>query len=100
MEKGKILRNLEKLALRDFEFINAGRITIVADNKNITTDLINSLCLKLDIEPNRIHKKDLVQIIDYIIFDVKKDELDNYLGNGWKVIANNKETFTIAYEWE
>ena len=35
-----------------------------------------------------------------VIFDVKKDELDNYLGNGWKVIANNKETFTIAYEWE
>lgn len=66
MEKGKILRNLEKLLNRDFEFINAGRIMIVADNKNITGDLINSMCFKLDIDPNRIHKKDLVQIIDYI----------------------------------
>ena len=66
MEKAKILRNLEKLLNRDFEFINAGRITIVADNKNITTDLINSICFKLDIDPNRIYKKDLVQIIDYI----------------------------------
>ena len=40
MEKGKILRNLEKLLNRDFEFINAGRILVVANNKNITADLI------------------------------------------------------------
>lgn len=66
MEKGKILRNLEKLVLRDFEYINAGRILVVADNQKITSDLINSMCFKLDIDPNRIHKKDLVQIIDYI----------------------------------
>ena len=66
MEKAKILRNLEKLALRDFEFINVGRILVVANSKSITEDLINSICLKLNIEPNRIHKKDLVQIIDYI----------------------------------
>lgn len=66
MEKGKILRNLEKLATRDFEFINVGRILVVANSKSITEDLINSICLKLNIEPNRIHKKDLVQIIDYI----------------------------------
>ena len=66
MEKEKILRSLEKLALRDFEFINVGRILVVANSKSITEDLINSICLKLNIEPNRIHKKDLVQIIDYI----------------------------------
>ena len=66
MEKGKILRNLEKLALRDFEFINAGRKMIVADNKNITGDLINSMCFKLDIDPNKIYKADLIKIIDYI----------------------------------
>jgi hypothetical protein len=66
VEKGKILRNLEKLALRDFEFINAGRIMIVADNKNITGDLINSMCFKLDIDPNKIYKADLIKIIDYI----------------------------------
>lgn len=66
MEKEKILRSLEKLALRDFEFINVGRILVIANSKSITEDLINSICLKLNIEPNRIHKKDLVQIIDYI----------------------------------
>ena len=66
MEKGKILRNLEKLALRDFEYINEGRILVVANNKNITADLINSMCFKLDIDPNRIYKTDLIKIIDYI----------------------------------
>ena len=66
MEKGKILRNLEKLLNRDFEFINAGRIMIVADNKNITGDLINSMCFRLDIDPNKIYKADLIKIIDYI----------------------------------
>ncbi len=66
MEKAKILRNLEKLATRDFEFINVGRILVVANNQSITEDLINSICFKLGIEPNRIYKKDLVQIIDYI----------------------------------
>ena len=40
MEKGKILRNLEKLLNRDFEYINAGRILVVADNQKITSDLI------------------------------------------------------------
>lgn len=66
MEKGKILRNLEKLALRDFEYINAGRILVVADNQKITSDLINSMCFKLDIDPNKIYKADLIKIIDYI----------------------------------
>jgi hypothetical protein len=66
VEKGKILRNLEKLALRDFEFINAGRILVVADNQKITSDLINSMCFKLDIDPNKIYKADLIKIIDYI----------------------------------
>ena len=66
MEKGKILRNLEKLLNRDFEYINAGRILVVADNKNITGDLINSMCFKLDINPNKIYKADLIKIIDYI----------------------------------
>ena len=66
MEKGKILRSLERLLNRDFEFINAGRILVVANNKNITADLINSMCFKLDIDPNKIYKKDLIKIIDYI----------------------------------
>lgn len=66
MEKGKILRNLEKLFNRDFEYINAGRILVVADNQKITSDLINSMCFKLDIDPNKIYKADLIKIIDYI----------------------------------
>ena len=66
MEKGKILRNLEKLLNRDFEYINAGRILVVANNKNITGDLINSICFRLDIDPNKIYKADLIKIIDYI----------------------------------
>ena len=66
MEKGKILRNLEKLLNRDFEYINAGRILVVADNQKITSDLINSMCFKLDIDPNKIYKTDLIKIIDYI----------------------------------
>ena len=64
MEKGKILRNLEKLLNRDFEYINAGRILVVADNQKITSDLINSVCFKLDIDPNKIYKADLIKIID------------------------------------
>ena len=66
MEKGKILRNLEKLLNRDFEYINAGRILVVANSKSITEDLLNSICFRLNIEPNRIHKADLIKIIDSI----------------------------------
>ena len=66
MEKAKVLKNLEKLATRDFEFINAGRILIVANDKNITADLINSMCFKLDIDPNKIYKTDLIKLIDSI----------------------------------
>lgn len=65
MEKAKILRNLEKLINRDFGFINAGRIAVAADNKKINTDLIESICLKLKINPVQIKKIDLVKIIDY-----------------------------------
>ncbi len=65
MEKGKILRNLEKLALRDFEFINDGRIAVVADSKKINTDLIKSICLELNINPLQIKKNDLIKIIDH-----------------------------------
>ncbi len=65
MEKGKVLRNLEKLLNRDFEFINAGRITIVADTKEITTDLVKKICLELNINPLQIRKADLINFIQY-----------------------------------
>lgn len=64
MEKGKVLRNLEKLALRDFEFINAGRI-VVANTKEITTDLVKKICLELNINPLQISKADLITFIQY-----------------------------------
>ena len=65
MEKGKVLRNLEKLLNRDFDFINAGRITIVADTKEITTDLVKKICLELNINPLQIRKADLINFIQY-----------------------------------
>lgn len=65
MEKGKVLRNLEKLLNRDFEFINAGRITIVADTKEITTDLVKKICSELNINPLEIKKADLIKFIQY-----------------------------------
>ena len=65
MEKAKVLRNLEKLVNRDFGFITVGRIAVVADNKKINTDLIESICLKLKINPVQIKKVDLVRIIDH-----------------------------------
>lgn len=71
MEKGKILRNLEKLLNRDFEFINDGRIAVVADSKKISTDLVKSICLELNINPLQIKKNDLVKIIDHFkILDI------------------------------
>ena len=65
MEKGKVLRNLEKLALRDFEFINTGRIVVVANTKEITTDLVKKICLELNINPLQISKADLITFIQY-----------------------------------
>ena len=65
MEKGKVLRNLEKLLNRDFKFINAGRITIVADTKEITTDLVKKICSELNINPLEIRKADLIKFIQY-----------------------------------
>lgn len=65
MEKGKVLRNLEKLLNRDFEFINAGRITIVANTKEITTDLVTKICSELNINPLQIRKADLIKFIQY-----------------------------------
>jgi len=65
VEKAKILRNLEKLALRDFEFINAGRIAVVANTKEITTDLVKKICSELNINPLQISKADLITFIQY-----------------------------------
>ncbi len=62
----KIIKNLENLLTKDFGFINAGRIAVVADNKKIDTDLIESICKILNIETNHIEKDDLKEIIKEI----------------------------------
>lgn len=64
MEKiEKIFKNLEKLLKKDFDFINAGRITVVADSKKINTDLVESICNRLNIKTNHIKKDELEKII-------------------------------------
>lgn len=64
MEKiEKIFKNLEKLLTKDFDFINAGRITVVADSKKINTDLVESICNRLNIKTNHIKKDELEKII-------------------------------------
>lgn len=76
-EMEKIMKNLEKLQNREFEFINAGRIVIVADNKKINTDLIEEICNRLKIETNHINKNELKKIIKQI--DLELDYLLDYL---------------------
>ena len=64
MEKiEKIFKNLEKLLTKDFDFINAGRITVVADSKKINTDLVESICNRLNIKTHHIKKDELEKII-------------------------------------
>ena len=65
MEKGKVLRELEKLLNRDFQYINAGRIAVVVNTKEITIDLVKKICLELNINPLQITKTDLITFIQY-----------------------------------
>lgn len=70
----KIIKNLENLLTKDFGFINAGRIAVVADNKKIDTELIESICKILNVETNHIEKNDLKKIIEKI--KIELDYLD------------------------
>lgn len=79
----KIMKNLENLMNRDFNFINAGRIVVVADNKKINTDLIEKICNRLNIQTNHIKKDELEKIIaelelelDYEIPKLKRVKRD------------------------
>ena len=73
-ELEKIIKNLEKLLNRDFGFITVGRILAVADNKNITEDIVNSICNRLNIQTNHINKDELKKIIKQI--DLELDYLE------------------------
>lgn len=76
-EMERIIKNLEKLMTKDFGFINAGRIAVVADNKKIDTDLIEEICNRLKIKTNHITKNDLKKIIEKI--KIELDDLLDYL---------------------
>ena len=76
-EMKKIIKNLEKLMTKDFGFINAGRIAVVADNKKINTDLIEEICNRLKIKTNHINKEELKKIIKQIHLEL--DYLLDYL---------------------
>lgn len=78
-EMEKIMKNLEKLLNKDFDFINAGRIVIGADSKKVNIDMVNSICDRLKIETNHIRKDELKKIIaelelelDYLVPEIPK----------------------------
>lgn len=69
-EMEKIIKNLEKLLTKDFDFINSGRIVIVAENRNLNINLVNSICERLNIQTNHITKAQLKKIIEQIDFEL------------------------------
>jgi len=76
-EMEKIITNLKKLQNRDFDFINAGRIVVATESRNINIDIVNSICERLNIQTNHIGKNDLKKIIKKI--DLELDYLLDYL---------------------
>ena len=62
----KIIKNLEKLLNRDFEFINAGRIVVASESREVNINLVNSICERLNIQTNHITKNELKKIIERI----------------------------------
>ncbi len=76
-EMEKIIKNLEKLMAKDFDFINAGRIVVATENRNIDIDIVNSICNRLKVETNHINKDELKKIIKEI--KIELDYLLDYL---------------------
>ena len=66
----KIIKNLEKLLNRDFEFINAGRIVVASESREVNINLVNSICERLNIQTNHINKDELKKIIKQIDFEL------------------------------
>ena len=69
-ELEKIIKNLEKLLNKDFNFINAGRIVIASESREVNIDLIEEICNRLKIETNHITKNELKKIIERIDFEL------------------------------
>ena len=59
-ELEKIMKNL------DFDFINAGRIVIATESREVNTDMVNEICNRLNIQTNHITKNELKKIIERI----------------------------------
>ena len=79
----KIMKNLEKLTAKDFDFINAGRIVLVADSRKVNENMVNSICNELSIQTNHITKDQLKKIIaqielelDYLAPEIPKLKRD------------------------
>ena len=70
----KIMKNLEKLMAKDFDFINAGRIVIASESREVNIDMVNEICNRLKIETNHITKNELKKIIKQI--DLELDYLE------------------------
>ena len=70
----KIMKNLEKLLTKDFDFINAGRIVIASESREVNIDMVNEICNRLKIETNHITKNELKKIIEQI--DLRLDYLE------------------------
>lgn len=62
----KIIKNLEKLLNKDFDFINAGRIVVASESREVNIDMVNEICDRLKIETNHITKDQLKKIIERI----------------------------------
>lgn len=69
-EMEKIIKNLEKLLTKDFDFINAGRIVVASESREVNIDLIEEICNRLKIETNHITKNELKKIIKQIDFEL------------------------------
>ena len=70
----KIMKNLEKLMNRDFDFINAGRIVVATESRKVNENMVNSICNELSIQTNHITKDQLKKIIEQI--DLRLDYLE------------------------
>lgn len=75
----KIMKNLEKLMNRDFDFINAGRIVVATESRKVNENMVNSICDNLGIQTNHITKDQLKKIIaeielelDYLVPEIPK----------------------------
>lgn len=73
-ELEKIMKNLEKLLKKDFDFINAGRIVVASESREVNINMVNSICNRLKIETNHIRKDQLKKIIEEL--EIKLDYLE------------------------